>query len=56
MLMPGRGTAGKRTVPELSQALTVFILLAVVDVQSLISLRIVVLQADLEFHLRDVNP
>lgn len=55
MLMPGRGTAGSRTVPELAQLSVRLDLPGILHVQSLVSLWIIVLQANLEFHLRHVS-
>lgn len=55
MLMPGRGTAGSRTVPELAQSSIRVDFPGILHVQSLVSLWIVVLQANLKFHLRHVS-
>ena len=52
MLMPGRGTAGSRTVPELGSLSALEFSRSRDDIQSLISLRVVILESNLQLDLK----
>lgn len=54
-LIPGRGTAGSRTVPELAQSSIRLDYPGILHLQSLVSLWIVVLEADLKLHLTHIS-